>query len=101
MKMETHDIPEWAIYFLAYGESDELTEEEVDEVTTFTTINFPVGYTMDVKWDKRLWRFVEADALDVEAGVVSAALPTGAFAWIVNLVTDDGLVFSTPYRETK
>ena len=34
-------------------------------------------------------------------GVVSAALPTGAFAWIVNLVTDDGLVFSTPYRETK
>ena len=56
---------------------------------------------MDVKWDKRLWRFAEADTLDVEAGVVSAALPTGAFAWIVNLVTDDGLVFSTPYRETK
>ena len=52
MKKETFDnIPEWAIYFLAYGESDELTEEEVDEVTTFTTINFPVGYTMDVKWD--------------------------------------------------
>ena len=56
---------------------------------------------MDVKWDKRLWRFAEADTLDVEAGVVSAALPAGAFAWIVNLVTDDGLVFSTPYRETK
>ena len=52
MKKETFDnIPEWAIYFLAYGESDELTEEEVDEVTTFTTINFPIGYTMDVKWD--------------------------------------------------
>lgn len=52
MKKETFDnIPEWAIYFLAYGESDELTEEEVDEVTTFTTINFPVGYTMDVQWD--------------------------------------------------
>ena len=51
MKKETFDnIPEWAIYFLAYGESDELTEEEVDEVTTFTTINFPVGYTMDVPW---------------------------------------------------
>ena len=42
MKKETFDnIPEWAIYFLAYGESDELTEEEVDEVTTFTTIQFP------------------------------------------------------------
>lgn len=52
MKKETFDnIPEWAIYFLAYGESDELTEEEVDEVTTFTTINFPIGYTMDVQWD--------------------------------------------------
>ena len=61
-------------------------------------------YTLDgadVKWDKRLWRFAEADTLDVETGVVSAALPAGAFAWIVNLVTDDGLVFSTPYRETK
>ena len=61
-------------------------------------------YTLDgadVKWDKRLWRFAEADTLDVETGVVSAALPADAFAWIVNLVTDDGLVFSTPYRETK
>ena len=30
MKMETHDIPEWAIYYLAYGECDGLTEDEVD-----------------------------------------------------------------------
>ena len=22
MKMETHDIPEWVIYYLAYGECD-------------------------------------------------------------------------------
>lgn len=52
MKKETFDnIPEWAIYFLAYGESDSLTEEEVEELITFTTINFPVGYTMDVQWD--------------------------------------------------
>ena len=28
MKMETHDIPEWAIYYLAYGECDGLTEDE-------------------------------------------------------------------------
>ena len=32
MKRETHDIPEWAIYFLEYGECDGLTEEEVDRV---------------------------------------------------------------------
>ena len=44
MKKETFDnIPEWAIYFLAYGESDSLTEEEVEELITFTTINFPVA----------------------------------------------------------
>ena len=52
-----------------------------------------------MKWDKRLWRFAEADALDAAAGVVSAELPAGVFAWIVNLITNDGLVFSTPYRE--
>ena len=59
-------------------------------------------YTLDdadVKWDQRLWRFAEADKLDTEAGNASATLPAGAFAWTLNLVTADGLVFSTPYEE--
>ena len=46
MKRETHDIPEWAIYFLEYGECDGLTEEEVDMLTAFIEFNFPMGYTM-------------------------------------------------------
>ena len=60
-------------------------------------------YTLDggdVKWSDRLWRFTEADTLDPGAGTVSATLPAGAFAWCVNLVTSDGLVFSSPYAET-
>ena len=51
MKMETHDIPEWAIYYLAYGECDGLTEDEVDMLTAFIEFNFPMGYTMEVQWD--------------------------------------------------
>ena len=51
MKMETHDIPEWAIYYLAYGEGDGLTEDEVDMLTAFIEFNFPMGYTMEVQWD--------------------------------------------------
>ena len=39
MKRETHDIPEWAIYFLEYGECDGLTEEEVDMLTAFIEFN--------------------------------------------------------------
>lgn len=59
-------------------------------------------YTLDgadVPWASRLWRFTEAEALDAAAGTVSAPLPPGVFACILNLVTDDGLVFSTPYAE--
>lgn len=55
----------------------------------------------DVKWTDRLWRFTEADAVDTAAGKVSAVLPDGTFAWCVNLITSDGLVFSTPYEETR
>ena len=51
MKKETHDIPEWAIYWLAYGECDGLTEDEVDMLTAFVEFNFPMGYTMEVQWD--------------------------------------------------
>ena len=47
MTKETHDIPEWAIYYLAYGECDGLTEEEVDMLTAFIEFNFPLGYTME------------------------------------------------------
>ena len=60
-------------------------------------------YTLDgaaTRWPERLWRFTEADSLDTASGTVSATLPVGIFAWCLNLVTDDGLVFSTPYEET-
>jgi len=50
-KVETYDIPEWAIYFLEYWESDGLTEEEVDMITDFVEDKFPLGYTMDVHFD--------------------------------------------------
>ena len=51
MKKETLDIPEWALYYLAYNESDGLTEEEFDMLTAFIEFNFPMGYTMEVQWD--------------------------------------------------
>lgn len=57
-------------------------------------------YTADgaaVPWQERRWRFIEAEALDTTAGTVSTALPCGTFACVINLVTDDGLVFSSPY----
>ena len=59
-------------------------------------------YTLDgaaTRWPDRLWHFAEADSLDTTSGTVATTLPSGIFAWCVNLVTDDGLVFSTPYME--
>lgn len=56
-------------------------------------------YTLDgadVKWPERHWHFSEAE-LDEGRTVASAALPHGAAEAIINLVTDDGLVFSTPH----
>ena len=55
----------------------------------------------DVKWDKRLWEMRVISDFDPSSGSVSAALPENAFAWIVNFITHDGLVFSTPYKEAK
>ncbi len=49
------------------------------------------------KW-AALW---DASVFLPAAGTVSAEMPENAFAWILNLVTDDGLVFSTPYEERK
>lgn len=53
----------------------------------------------DVKWDNRLWESRVISDFNPASGSVSAALPENAFAWIVNFVTADGLVFSTPYEE--
>ena len=53
----------------------------------------------DVQWDGRRWESRVLENLNAASGSVSADLPTDAFAWILNLVTDDGLVFSTPYAE--
>jgi len=55
----------------------------------------------DVKWDKREWTSSVLEGFDPASGVVTAKLPDGAFAWIVNFVTDDGLVASSPYQESK
>lgn len=52
-----------------------------------------------VKWDKRDWTATPIDAFNPAAGFVVAKLPQNTFAWIVNLITDDGLVASSPYRE--
>ena len=59
-------------------------------------------YTLDgaaTPWHERFWHFTEADSLDAPTGTVSATIPSGSFAWCLNLVTDEGLVFSTPYME--
>ena len=59
-------------------------------------------YTLDgaaTRWPDRFWHFTEADSLDAASSIVSATLPFGTFAWCLNLVTDDALVFSTPYME--
>lgn len=53
----------------------------------------------DVLWSKRFWETADVPGFDPSSGKVVAELPDGAFAWIVNLVTDDGLVFSSPYAE--
>ena len=52
-----------------------------------------------VKWDKRDWSATPIDGFNPAAGFVAAKLPRDAFAWIVNLITDDGLIASSPYRE--
>ena len=55
----------------------------------------------DVLWNKRFWETKPIDSFDSSSGKVFVALPQGVFAWIVNLVTDDGLVFSSPYKEVR
>jgi len=55
----------------------------------------------DVKWDKRLWNATPVKDFDAATGEVAVKLPKNAFAWIVNLVTDDGLVASSPYQEVR
>lgn len=52
-----------------------------------------------VMWDKRAWTSTPVADFDPASGVVVAQLPVNAFAWVVNLVTDDGLVASSPYAE--
>ena len=55
----------------------------------------------DVRWDLRRWESRVLEDFDAASGTVSADLPADAFAWVLNLVTDDGLVFSTPYAERR
>ena len=53
----------------------------------------------EVKWSERLWQAKAVEAFNAASGLASAPLPGNAFAWVVNLVTDDGLVFSSPYED--
>lgn len=47
------DIPEWAIYALEYGTSEDpsLTKEDETQINDFVNENFPSGYYMEVDWD--------------------------------------------------
>lgn len=49
-----------------------------------------------VPWPQRRWESRAIDSFDAAAGTVAAPVPDGAAAWVVNLVTGGGLVFSTP-----
>lgn len=53
--------------------------------------------TRDMPWPERHWDVLAIDGFRSASGAVSVALPDGAMSWVVNLVTDDGLVFSSPY----
>lgn len=47
----TYDIPEWALYYLEYGEDDALSEKETSMVDDWVK-QFPNGYNMDVNWNE-------------------------------------------------
>ena len=53
--------------------------------------------TRDMPWPERHWDVLAINGFDPASGSVSVALPDGALSWVVNLVTDDGLAFSSPY----
>lgn len=56
-------------------------------------------YTLDgesTPWTDRLWHFAEAN-LEKDLSAVSAPLPHGAEEMVLNVITYDGLVFSTPH----
>ena len=55
----------------------------------------------DLKWDQRLWEVRAIPDFDSSFGSVSVVLPDNALAWVLNLITDEGLVFSTPYEEER
>jgi len=48
---------------------------------------------------KRQWNAMLVDGFDPSRGEVSVKLPGGTLAWFVNLITDDGLIFSSPYAQ--
>lgn len=53
-KIEYDNIPEWAIYALEYGISDDMSldDEHQTLVSEFIKSNFPNGYIMEVLWNK-------------------------------------------------
>ena len=85
MKKETHDIPEWAIYYLAYGECDGLTEDEFDMLTAFIEFNFPLGYTMEVQWDNLMSstriRLSDCQQRPIRWTSIPPDGPTGGLVW--------------------
>ena len=53
-KIKYDNIPEWAIYALEYGISEDtsLDDEHRTLVSEFIKSNFSDGYTMDVLWNQ-------------------------------------------------
>ncbi len=53
-KIEYDNIPEWAIYALEYGISEDMSLDDVHQtlVSKFIKSNFPNGYIMEVLWNK-------------------------------------------------
>lgn len=49
-----------------------------------------------VAWSKRRWQSRVLDGFDPASGAVSAAWPANAFQAVLSLLTDDGLIASTP-----
>lgn len=46
-----YDIPEWAFCYIEYGDSSNLTDEDVAIVDKWLKETFPKGFTWDIDWE--------------------------------------------------
>lgn len=52
LDLGTYQVPQWALNYLVNGESDGLSDEEVESVDRFVKSNFPNGYILEVDWNE-------------------------------------------------